>query len=120
MAKASMRFITTTKDKLNDITVVNGQLIFSRDERIIYLDASGERTPYQTVMVVKDDATRQALQSPVEGIYYTREENILWSYYDSSWKQITGVDSNLIIADGTLPSTGKRNALYLDDTTLYR
>jgi len=77
MAKANIRFISTTSDKLSTIAVTTGQMIFSRDERIIYLDASGERTPYQTVMVVKDDATRQALQSPVEGIYYTREENIL-------------------------------------------
>lgn len=77
MAKASMKFIATTSDKLESISILDGQLIFSKDERIIYLDASGIRTPYQTVMVVKDDATRQALQSPVEGIYYTREENVL-------------------------------------------
>ena len=40
-----MKFIVTNKNKLDSISIVSGQLIFARDERVIYLD-SDVRTPF--------------------------------------------------------------------------
>jgi hypothetical protein len=79
--KSKIKFIATTKDKLSDIEIVSGQLIFSQDERVIYLDTD-KRTPYVSIIVVVDEETRRNLKSPVEGFYYVKETAIIWSYFD--------------------------------------
>ena len=37
---ASMKFIATTSEKIKDINFVPGQMIFSQDDRVIYLDTT--------------------------------------------------------------------------------
>ena len=74
--KPSMKFIATTSDKLSTIAITAGQLIFCSDTRVIYLDTN-VRTSYQAVINVYDDATRRAIENPIEGYYYTRQENVL-------------------------------------------
>ena len=117
-SKPSMKFISTTSDKLNTIPVNAGQLIFVSDTRVIYLDTD-VRTTYQAVINVYDDATRRAIETPIEGYYYTRQENVLWSYF-GSWVQITGQDSNLVFADEELPYVGEDNKIYVHNDTMYR
>jgi hypothetical protein len=116
--KPSMKFIATTSDKLNDIAVKSGQLIFCTDKRAIYLDTDS-RHSFQTIINVYDDATRRAIEHPLEGYYYTRMENVLWSYF-GEWVQITGQDSSLVFADGNLPQEGVENKLYVDNENIYR
>lgn len=116
--KPSMKFIATTSDKLGTIDIVAGQVIFCRDTRVIYLDTN-VRTSFQAVINVVDDETRQAIENPLEGYYYVRKENTLWSYF-GQWVQITGKDSSLIFVDGDLPEEGEVNKIYVDDDTMYR
>ena len=116
--KPSMRFISTTSAKLGNIAIVPGQLIFCSDTRVIYLDTD-VRTSYQAVINVVDDATRRVIESPLEGYYYVRKENTLWSYF-GKWVQITGQDSSLVFVDGELPQEGVDNKLYVDINKLYR
>lgn len=117
-SKPSMKFISTTSEKLDLIPVIAGQLIFCSDTRIIYLDTD-VRTTYQAIINVYDDATRRAIETPIEGYYYTRQENVLWSYF-GSWVQITGQDSNLIFADEELPYVGEDNKIYVHNDAMYR
>jgi hypothetical protein len=119
MSKPIMRFISTTSEKLDSIAIVAGQLIFVSDTRVIYLDTD-KRTTYQAIINVTDESTRQNLQSPVEGFYYVRKENTLWSYFNETWAQITGKDSSLVFADGNLPSEGIKDNLYVNGTKIYR
>ena len=116
--KPSMHFIATTSDKLESIAIVAGQLIFCLDTRVIYLDTD-KRTSYQAIINVVDEETRQAIESPLEGYYYVRKENTLWSYF-GAWVQITGQDSSLIFVDGELPQEGVENKLYVDINEMYR
>ena len=115
--KPSMRFIATTSEKLGNLAVKAGQLIFCYDTRVIYLDTD-KRTSYQAIINVVDEATRQAIQTPIEGYYYVRRENTLWSYF-GSWVQITGQDSSLVFAD-ELPQEGVENIIYVINDTMYR
>ena len=59
-----MKFIATTSDKISSIDVVSGQLLFSRDDRVIYLDTD-KRTSFQQIITVVDEDTRLNLISPV-------------------------------------------------------
>lgn len=116
--RPSMKFITTTSDKLASISVVAGQLIFCSDTRVIYLDTN-KRNTYQAVINVIDDETRQAIEHPLEGYYYVRTENTLWSYFNG-WAQITGKDSSLIFADEGLPEEGIEGKIYVSNSNMYR
>ena len=105
-----MKFIATTSSKVNQIPVISGQLIFSRDDRVIYLDAESNRTSFQQIISVVDDATREELVSPVEGFYFVEETATLWRYKDSEWTQISAkADERVIFTDeeNGLPETGQ-------------
>ena len=118
-----MKFIATTSDKMQDIGVTSGQLIFSRDDRIIYLDAGTERTSFQQIISVVDEETRQNLISPVRGFYFVEEEKTLWKYDKNSiWTQITEPPKeNLVfLSRENFPETGVENVLYVDKKTIYQ
>lgn len=74
--KPSMHFIATTSDKLGSIAVQAGQLIFCSDTRVMYLDTD-KRTSYQAIINVVNEETREAIESPLEGYYYVREDSTL-------------------------------------------
>lgn len=114
-----MKFIATTSDKLDKILLKSGQLIFTTDDRTIYLDTD-KRTTYAAIMTIVDDETRRNLPSPIEGFYYVRTENALWNYNNGRWIQMTGQQSNLQFKDGALPNPGESDILYVDNTALYR
>ena len=118
--KVIMKFIATTSKKLDDIKIKDGQLIFTTDDRNIYLDTNKKRTTYAAIMTVADENTRKNLPFPIEGFYYVRQENALWNYYNGLWTQMTGQKSNLIFSDSGLPVEGESETLYVQETTLYR
>ena len=85
MSKPIMRFIATTKAKLNTIPKRAGQLIFVVDDRAIYLDIDFKnRTTYQAIISVINEETRQNIVSPIEGFYYVREDETFWSYFNGT------------------------------------
>lgn len=74
-----MKFIATTSDKMESINVVSGQLIFSRDDRIIYLDTD-VRTSFQQIITVAKEETLEKLTSPVQGFYFVEDTTTLWRF----------------------------------------
>lgn len=123
MAVASMNFYSTTGAKLNNIAVIDGNIIFVRDKRKIYVDAKGERTEYSSIITLIDDATRVGMANPLEGFYFVKETEVLWRY-DRRWKALTAKpESNTIYLDGdeeSLPTIGQDKTLYITDYSLYR
>lgn len=121
MVRPEMRFIATTKDKLDSIVISAGQLIFVYDDRAIYLDVSDfQRTVYQSVITIDSEQDRQAIVFPIDGFYYVKKENTLWSYFNSIWVKIIGESSNIIFIDEEdFPSTGIKNTLYIKDNVIY-
>ena len=115
-----MKFIATTKDKLDTLSIKTGQLIFVQDERAIYLDTD-KRTCYQAIINVIDDDHRLNLVSPVSGFYYVQTTSVLWSFFDGTWKQLTGSDSSIVFTDKkNFPEIGNDKVLYVDGTLMYR
>ena len=115
-----MRFIATTSDKMDDIDIVSGQLIFSRDDRVIYLDTD-VRTSFQQIITVVNEQTRQELVSPVNGFYFIEDTKTLWGYNNSQWQQVTEPPKeNLVFAEkNNFPIKGQENVLYVDKNTIY-
>lgn len=115
-----MRFIATTSDKMDDIDIISGQLIFSRDDRVIYLDTD-VRTSFQQIITVVNEQTRQELVSPVNGFYFIEDTKTLWRYNNSQWQQVTEPPKeNLVFAEkNNFPIKGQENVLYVDKNTIY-
>lgn len=117
-----MRFIATTSDKINDIAIQSGQLIFSRNDRVIYLDTD-VRTSFQQIITVVNEETRQNLVSPVQGFYFVKDTKALWSY-DGEWSQISGGGTpkeNLVFADyANFPNPGEPGVLYIDKNRMFQ
>lgn len=116
-----MKFIATTSDKVSNIEVKLGQLIFSRDDRVIYLD-SDVRTSFQQIITILDEETRQKLPFPVEGFYFVESSSILWYYKNSIWTQITQTPTEQIVFlnRSDFPTIGKEKILYVDESNIYQ
>jgi len=119
MAKVKMNFIATTKERLYSIPKKAGQCIFIIDDRTIFLDISdNERTIYNAIISVINDETRRKIPTPIEGFYYVRQSNSLWSYYDGMWKELIGGSSNIIFVS-ELPVIGEDDKLYILGDKIY-
>ena len=118
-----MRFIATTSDKINSIPVVSGQMIFSKDDRVIYLD-SNERTSFQQIAILVTESQRQNLTDPIPGFYFVKETKMLWNFDDNTWIPISGggaIEPQIIFGDTeSLPEQGVENKLYIDKKHIYQ
>lgn len=115
-----MKFIATTSDKVKSIEVVNGQMIFSRDERTIYLDSEDKRTEFRSIITLIDEAQRIGI-SPINNAYYFVEETCILYYYNNSWKTITAPpEEKTVFTGGELPQSGKESTLYVTKTGIYQ
>ena len=114
-----MKFISTTRDRINSIPVEKGQVIFSSDDRVIYLDST-ERTAYTTFIVLNTEEARKKLV-PVSAFYFVEETAILWRYSNNLWTQLTMPPSEIIIfaKKEDFPEIGKENVIYMDGATAY-
>lgn len=121
MSSAIVKFFSTTQSKLSSLEVVDGQLIFVKDVKKIFLDMNGVRLEYSCMQVFETDAHRVGTLAPVEGFYFVEETGIIWRY-KTGWRQIT--PSNLEpLFFGTyeeFPSVGDKATLYITDDATYR
>lgn len=111
-----MKFIATTSDKIDAIPFASGQLIFSRDDMVIYLD-SDTRTSFQQIITIVDEEARLSIQTPLWGFYFVKETKVLWSW-QQQWIQITDSPNEQIIYG--LPDIGEEKVIYVDGTKLYQ
>lgn len=119
---AIVKFYSTTSSQLNEIPQVDGQIIFTKDTQIIYLDDEGVRLPYNVIKIFKKDSFREALINPAEGFYFVEETAVLWRYKDK-WKQLTPDNLQQVIIGKTLndfDSLGNPTSLYVTDSSIYK
>ena len=117
-----MKFIVTNKNKLDSISIVSGQLIFARDERVIYLD-SDVRTPFTQMIYLATEEWRQSLIAPLQGFYFVEETSILWFFSSTKgWEQITSAPDERLVFDNyeNFPAKGKAGVLYCDPKAIYQ
>ena len=120
-----MRFIATTSDKISTITKQKGQLIFSRDDRVIYLDTdTNTRTEYRSIISLISEEQRQSIISPVSGFYFVEETAVLWTYnINKEWEQLTQTPDNRILFYSSIsefPAQGKEGILYNTLDNIYK
>lgn len=110
---ANFTVIATTSDRVKDLVIKNGQLVFIQDKGRIAFDFKGKRTFYNQITELDTEYERSSLESPSSGYYFIIESATLWSYQDE-WIQITTPPEDIVFIGTELPSLGKEQTLYVD------
>lgn len=106
----------TTSDKLKDLVIKNGQLIFMYDKGVIALDYHNKRTLYNQVIDLESEQERIELTDPVNGKYYfVIETGVFWRYYNE-WTPLTSNSEDTIFIGTELPELGQPKKLYVNTT----
>lgn len=120
MADTTKQFITvvaTTSDRVKDLVIKNGQLIFCYDVGRIAFDYKDKRKFYNQIIELETEQERENLSEPVNGKYYfIIETAVFWRYFNG-WIQLTKEpDEILFIGDGDFPELGQPKTLYVNKT----
>lgn len=112
--KPIMSFCATVSDKVKDLVIKDGQLIFLHNEGTIALDYKGKRTFYNQIIELETEQERFNLSEPINRKYYfVIEKAVLWRYYNG-WHQITSAPDEIIFIGTEMPELGKEKTLYVD------
>lgn len=115
MAKAAFTIVATTSDRVKDLVIKNGQLIFIQDKGRIAFDFKGKRIFYNQITELDTEYDRTSLSIPVNGYYFVIETAVLWFYQDE-WIQITTPPEDIVFIGVELPELGQSKTLYVDKT----
>ena len=111
---AILSVVTTTANRLSDLSIKNGQLIFVKDRLKIALDYDNNRTFLRAISELQSDSERKSLSAPIEGaFYFVIDTAILWNY-TQTWLQITTSPKEIISIGTSFPELGVENTLYID------
>lgn len=110
---AILSVIATKSDRLRDLLIKNGQLIFIQDRNRIAFDWGGKRSFYNSLEILETEAEREAIVRPVDGYYFVIDSAVLWRY-DNGWTQVTSKPDEVLFIGVELPELGKANKLYVN------
>lgn len=113
--KQMMSIIATKSDRISDLVIKNGQLIFIHDVGRIALDYNGKRTFYNQVIELETEKERLEIIPNNGKYYFVIETGIFWRYFNE-WKPLTNNAQDAVFIGNELPALGKANTLYADTT----
>lgn len=121
MADLTMKTIlsvcATNANRLPDLAIKNGQLIFIQDKHRIAFDFGGKRRFYNQIEELATEAERVALEAPVTGSYYfVINTAVLWTYQDKWIPLTTSPEEIVFIGTDVMPELGSAKTLYISKT----
>lgn len=116
--KKVLSVIATTSERIKDLVIKNGQLIFVQDTGRIAFDFKNKRKFYNQIEELDTETTRQELEFPVDGVYYfVIDTAILWFYRNNEWIQITSNPREIVFVGTEFPELGKAQTIYANTTS---
>ena len=113
--KQILSVVATTSERVKDLSVKNGQLIFVQDIGCIALDFKNKRKFYNQIEELDTELTRKELVAPVNGVYYFIVETaVLWTYRNNAWVQITSKPSDIVFVGTEFPELGVEQTIYVN------
>lgn len=104
----------TTGERVKELTIKDGQLIFVQDKHRIALDFNGKRRFYNQIEELETEQERTSLLAPISGMYYfIIETAVLWTY-QNGWIQITSKPEEIVFIGTEMPELGKTKTIYVD------
>ena len=111
---AILSVCATTSDRVKDLVIKDGQLIFVQDTCRIAFDYKGKRKFYNQIVELESEQERLDLLEPVNGKYYfVIETAVFWRYFNE-WIQITSSPNEVVFFGTEMPELGKPKTLYVN------
>ena len=103
----------TTGERVKELAITDGQLIFVQDRHRIALDFNGKRKFYNQIEELNSEAERKSILAPISGMYYfVIETAVLWTY-QSKWVQVTSKPEEIVFIGTEIPELGNPQTLYV-------
>ncbi len=117
-AQAVFSLCATTSDRIKDLVIKDGQLIFIHNVGRLAFDFKGKRTFYNQVEELQSEKDRENLTDPINGKYYFVIESAIFYRYSDGWIQLTKEPEEIVFIGKTLPDLGKKNKIYVNTDEL--
>lgn len=115
--KQVLTVVATTSERVKDLVIKNGQLIFCQDTGRIAFDFKNKRKFYNQIEELDTELTRKGLESPINGVYYfVIETAVLWTYRNNEWVQITSKPNEIVFVGTEFPELGVEQTIYANTT----
>ena len=115
--KSVLSLVATTSERVKDLVIKSGQLIFIQDLGRIAFDFKNKRKFYNQIEELDTEIARQELESPVNGcFYFVIESAVLWTYRNDAWVQITTPPSEVLFVGVEFPALGQKQTIYTNTT----
>lgn len=112
--KTILSLCATTSEKIKNLVIKDGQLIFVHDAGRLAFDYKGKRTFYNQVIELDTEQERINLTDAVNGKYYfIIETAVLWRYFNG-WTQLTSSPNEILFIGTEMPELGQPNKLYVN------
>lgn len=108
-----LKVIATTSDRVKELPIESGQLVFIQDKCRIAFDFNGNRKFYNQITELDTEQERSTMDAPKFGYYFIIDTATLWLYRDG-WVQITDKPEEVVFIGTELPELGVEKKLYVD------
>lgn len=116
ITKPILSVCATIGERVKELAIKDGQLIFVQDKRRIALDFNGKRVFYNQIEELATEQDRLSLLAPISGMYYfVIDKAVLWTY-QNGWVQITTSPEEIVFIGTELPELGSAKTLYVNKT----
>ena len=114
---------TVSAKNLSKLPVRDGNIIFVTDSGTVCLYFNGGRYPFKTIQTFATEEDRIKYTAVIEGYYYVTSTNVMWSFSNGSWQQMTPDNLEpIVFATNALdfPKEGNPKTLYVADKATYK
>ena len=113
-AVANLSIVATTSERIKDLVIKDGQLIFMHDMGRIAWDFKGKRTFYNQVIEIDSEQERINYTDPINGkFYFVIETAEFWRYF-YGWQQLTSTPKEILFIGVEMPELGQEKTLYVN------
>lgn len=92
--------VGTTGERVRELPISDGQLVFVHNRNRIAFDFKGKRTFYNQVEVLETEFDRSSIEIPINGYYFCIDSATLYKYEDGSWTvRIAPAEGAVFICD---------------------
>ena len=108
-----LQVCATNSNRLSDLAIKNGQLIFIQDKRRVAFDFEDTRRFYNQIDILDTDYERAMLEDAVDGMFYFVIETAMLWHYNNGWVQITSTPEQVVFIGTDIPELGSVKTLYV-------
>lgn len=103
----------TKSNRVRELPIKNGQLIFVQDKNRIAFDYNDKRKFYNSIITLDSEDERISYTAENDQYFFVIETAVLWLFHDK-WIQLSTKPEEILFIGTNLPNLGVPNKLYIN------